>query len=108
RLVVALLAVFLPASVYSAEWQAEWEKVLAAAKKENTVVLGIPASTELRNAIGSKFKEKFGIAPELFPSRGPENVTRSIKEYNAGVHYFDELMAGGSRPGRLAASGAAA
>ena len=107
RLVVALLAVFLPASVYSAEWQAEWEKVLAAAKKENTVVLGIPASTELRNAIGSKFKEKFGIAPELFPSRGPENVTRIINEYKSGVHYFDVLVAGGATPISMAASGAA-
>jgi len=107
RLVVALLAVFLPALLYSAEWQAEWEKVLAAAKKENTVVLGIPASTELRNAIGSKFKEKFGIAPELFPSRGPENVTRIINEYKSGVHYFDVLMAGGATPISMAASGAA-
>src|SRR5438093_7393337 len=107
RLVVALLAVFLPALLYSAEWQAEWEKVLAAAKKENTVVLGIPASTELRNAIGSKFKEKFGIAPELFPSRGPENVTRIINEYKSGVHYFDVLVAGGATPISMAASGAA-
>src|SRR5207245_11557893 len=92
RLVVALLAVFLPASVYSAEWQAEWEKVLAAAKKENTVVLGIPASTELRNAIGSKFKEKFGIAPELFPSLGQENVTRMLNEYTSGAHNFEVIM----------------
>jgi iron(III) transport system substrate-binding protein len=96
--VAALLAIFLPASLQAADWQTEWEKILAAAKKEGTVVVGIPASSELRKAIDTRFKEKFGFAVELFPSRGPENVTRIITEYNAGVRYFDILVAGGATP----------
>jgi iron(III) transport system substrate-binding protein len=103
----ALSLALVAGPLRAAEWQTEWEKTLAAAKKEGTVVVGIPASVELRKAIDSRFKEKFGIAPELFPSRGPENVTRIIKEYSAGVRYFDVLVAGGATPLSMVAAGAA-
>jgi iron(III) transport system substrate-binding protein len=103
----ALLLTFLPSPFQAADWQSEWEKTLAAAKKEGTAVIGIPASSELRKAIGTRFKEKFGFAPELFPSRGPENVTRIISEYSAGVRYFDILVAGGATPLAMVAAGAA-
>lgn len=103
----ALLAVFLSSPLLGADWQTEWERTLAAAKKEGTPVVGIPASSELRKAIGTRFKEKFGIDVELFPSRGPENVTRIIKEYSAGVRYFDVLVAGGATPLSMVAAGAA-
>jgi hypothetical protein len=104
---VALLALLLPSFSRAAEGQTEWEKTLAAAKKEGTVVVGIPASSELRTAIGTKFKEKFGIATELLSARGPENVTRIITEFNAGVRYFDILVAGGATPLSMVAAGAA-
>lgn len=104
---VALSLALLPCPIEAADWQTEWEKTLAAAKKEGTAVIGIPASSELRKAIGTKFKDKFGIAPELFPSRGPENVTRIISEYSAGVRYFDILVAGGATPLAMVAAGAA-
>src|SRR5919108_1542891 len=105
--VAPLLTIFLLFFLQAAEGQTEWEKTLAAAQREGTVVVGIPASSELRNAIASKFKAKFGITPELFPSRGPENVTRIITEYKSGVRYCDVLVAGGATPINMAASGAA-
>ena len=104
---VGLSLALLPSPIEAAEWQTEWKKTLAAAKKEGTAVIGIPASSELRKAIGTRFKDKFGIAPELFPSRGPENVTRIISEYSAGVRYFDILVAGGATPLAMVAAGAA-
>jgi ABC-type Fe3+ transport system substrate-binding protein len=106
--IVCLLFAFVFASVLpAAEWQTEWERTLAAAKKEGTVVVGIPASSELRTAIGAKFKDKFGIAVELLPARGPENVTRIVTEFNAGVRYFDILVAGGATPLAMVSAGAA-
>jgi hypothetical protein len=42
-------------------WQGEWEKTLAAAKKEGKAVVGIPPSAELRKALESAFIAKFGI-----------------------------------------------
>ena len=106
--VVSLLCAFLfPLPSSAAEWQTDWEKTLVAAKKEGTVVVGIPASSELRTAISAKFKEKFGIPVELMSARGPENVTRIITEFNAGVRYFDILVAGGATPLSMVAAGAA-
>jgi len=104
---VILLATSLDSARAQSGWQAEWEKTLAAAKREGTVVAGIPASSELRKAISGRFKEKFGIAIELQSSRGPENVTRIISEFSAGVRYFDILVAGGATPLALVAAGAA-
>jgi len=95
----------LPSS--AAESQTDWERTLATAKKEGTVVVGVPASSELRTAISAKFKEKFGIPIELMSARGPENVTRIITEFNAGVRYFDILVAGGATPLSMVAAGAA-
>jgi ABC-type Fe3+ transport system substrate-binding protein len=106
--IVCLLFAFVFAPVLpAAEWQTEWERTLAAAKKEGTVVVGIPASSELRTAIGAKFKDRFGIAVELLPARGPENVTRIVTEFNAGVRYFDILVAGGATPLAMVSAGAA-
>src|SRR5215510_14176539 len=102
-----LAALCLPCFLLAADGQTEWERTLAAAKKEGPPVIGIPASSELRKAIGTSFKEKFGLDIELFPSRGPENVTRIIKEYSAGVRYFDVLVAGGATPLAMVAAGAA-
>ena len=102
-----LLALLLVSPLAAAEWQSEWEKTLAAAKKEGTVVVGIPASSELRTAISAKFKERFGIPIELLSARGPENVTRIITEFTAGVRYFDILVAGGATPISMVAAGAA-
>ena len=79
-------------------WQVEWETTVEASKKEGTLVVGIPASAELRKQAGSRFAEKFGIPTELLPARGPENVTRIISESKAGVKYFDILVAGGATP----------
>ena len=104
--VVSLLcALLFPLPSPAAEWQTDWEKTLVAAKKEGTVVVGIPASSELRTAISAKFKEKFGIPVELMSARGPENVTRIITEFNAGVRYFDLLVAGGATPLSMVAAG---
>ena len=103
----ALTFALLIGNLDLARSQSEWEKTVAAAKKEGTVVVGIPASSELRTAVSAKFKEKFGIPVELLSARGPENVTRIITEFNAGVRYFDILVAGGPSPMAMVTAGAA-
>lgn len=79
--------------VIAAEWQSEWEKTLAAAKKEGKIVAGIPARAELRTEIEAKFK-RFGVDMELFPARGPQNASRIAAEYKAGIKYFDVFIGG--------------
>jgi iron(III) transport system substrate-binding protein len=105
--IAAILVALIPSHLQAADAQSEWEKTLAAARKEGTLVAGVPASTELRKALESKFPEKFKISLELFPARGPENATRIINESNAGVRYFDILVAGGATPLTMIPAGAA-
>ena len=75
-------------------WQIEWEKTLAAAKKEGKVVVGIPPSAELRKELESGFKAKFGFELELFPATGPQIANRVVTEGKAGVRYFDTFIFG--------------
>ncbi len=77
-----------------AAWQADFEKTLAAAKKEGKVVVAIPPSAELRKQLETVFKPKFGIDIELLPAPGPANASRIAAEQKAGVRYFDALIVG--------------
>jgi iron(III) transport system substrate-binding protein len=74
--------------------QAEFEKIVAAAKKEGTVVVAIPPVAELRKQLETAFREKFGIDVELVPAPGPANANRIASEQKAGVRYFDALVVG--------------
>jgi len=108
RLLIIWVFLLRSLPLFAAQPPSEWENSLAAAKKEGIVVVGIPASSELRTAIGEKFQNKFGISIELLSARGPENVTRIVTEFNAGVRYYDILVAGGATPLSMVAADAAA
>jgi iron(III) transport system substrate-binding protein len=72
----------------------EWERTLAAAKKEGKVVVSIPASAELRKGIESAFKQRFGIEAELNVGRAASIVTKIQQEAKAGVPGIDLHMGG--------------
>ncbi|HEX9454153.1 MAG TPA: hypothetical protein VGA27_07330, partial [Candidatus Binatia bacterium] len=42
-------------------WQVEWDKTVAAAKREGKVVVGLPPSSELRKELEPAFKARFGF-----------------------------------------------
>ena len=69
----------------------EWEKVLAAAKKEGKLVLNIPPSAELRKALEDNLKQKFGLDVEIFMANSAPAVKRVADEFKAGVRYFDVI-----------------
>jgi iron(III) transport system substrate-binding protein len=72
--------------------KAGWEQVQEMARKEGKLVLGIPASAELRQQLDGALKQKFGIEAEFIQGT-PSKVTRRIAdEYQAGVHYFDVVF----------------
>ena len=106
---IALSAMFLPGPAGNlsaqSDWKKEWEKTLAGAKKEGKLVVGIPARPELRTQLEAVFKPKFGIDMELLPARGPQNASRIVAEYKAGVKYFDVFMGGSGTYETLAEDG---
>ncbi|HTM08316.1 MAG TPA: hypothetical protein VL754_07995, partial [Verrucomicrobiae bacterium] len=76
KLIFALFLILLSSWQQSALAESEWEKTLASARKEGTLVVGIPASVELRKTFETTFPAKFKILLELTPARGPENANR--------------------------------
>lgn len=74
---------------------ADWDKLVAAAKKEGKVTISLPASAELKKQIEEQFKKRFGIEVEVFTARGSAGVRRMADEFKAGVRHFD-LHIGGS------------
>jgi iron(III) transport system substrate-binding protein len=98
------LLVSTPCSAGEARPQSspEWEKTVDAAKKEGKVVAAIPASAELRKAIGEVFPKRFpGIELELTNARGPSNASKIAAEHAGGVRYFDLLISGTATPFNL-------
>ena len=73
----------------------DWERTVEAAKKEGTVVVSVPASTELRRGIEKVFKQRFGIEAELNVSRAASVVGKIQQESKSGVPGFDVHMGGG-------------
>jgi ABC-type Fe3+ transport system substrate-binding protein len=89
-----IASIFLIVSTVSAQTgkpgtQAEWEKVLEAAKKEGQVVVSTPPSAELRKGLEEAFTKRFGIVLEAVPGRGAATIRRMVDESKAGIRYFD-------------------
>jgi iron(III) transport system substrate-binding protein len=75
---------------------AEFEKILAAARKEGKVVVSMPTSAELRKEFESGFQKVYpGIELELNVARGSANINKIAEEQNAGVRTID-LHVGGT------------
>ena len=74
-----------------AQWQAEWERVLEAARKEGKLVLNIPPSADLRKALEENLRQKFGIELEVVMANSAPAVKRVGDEFKAGVRYFDVI-----------------
>ena len=75
-------------------WQAEWDKVIEAGKKEGKVVVSVPASAELRKGLEDGFKKRFGIEVETVVARGASAVRKIVEESRAGIRYFDVHLGG--------------
>ena len=88
-------------------WQAEWERVKAAARKEGKVVVNIPPNPTLRQKLEKVMKNKFGIELELVLARGSRSSGRIAAEHKAGVRYFDvAILSAGRLVSRLRPIGA--
>ena len=81
-------------AVHPAEAPEDWKKVIEAAKREGKVVVGGPPTSVLRQKFKETFERRFGIELELISAPGPQNASRAMSEFKAGVKYFDVLHGG--------------
>lgn len=76
-------------------WQAEWEKVLEAGRKEKKVVIyGGEVTGEMRYQLSSAFSNKYGIVAEIETGRSTGLTERVVAERKAGL-YLPDLVTGG-------------
>jgi len=95
-----VLCLFLLPAVASAQAvkpgaQADWDKIVEAAKKEGRVVVSVPTSPELRKEFETGFRSKFpGIELELSVARGAANINKIVEEQKAGARSVDLHIGG--------------
>ncbi len=95
--IIVLMSFAVLAQNRKAFSQSEWERTVAAAKRDGTVVVSIPTSAELRQQMEAAFHKRFeGIKLELVATRGSAGITRILEEKRAGLHYFDLHIGGTS------------
>jgi iron(III) transport system substrate-binding protein len=91
RWILCLCSFFAIANPVRAQWQAEWERVQAAARKEGQLVVNIPPSPELRRALEAVMRQKFGIELEIVMGSSSIITKRVGDESIAGVRFFDVI-----------------
>lgn len=75
-------------------WKVEWEKVLAAARKEGVVVVSGPPGAFQRRAITEGWARWFpDIRLEYTGGRGRDVVSKVVRERTAGIYNFDIILA---------------
>ena len=81
---------------FAQDWQAgageDWKQMLAAARKEGTVVVAGPP--EIGKPMAEGFKRDTGIEVEFLGAVGPNMVTRMSREYKSGNVTLDVVFSG--------------
>lgn len=77
-----------------ASYEVEWEKALAAGKKEGVVVVYSIMEPTVRDVMRKTFKDKYGIDLEFVTGRGTELLGRARVERSNGLFLADVLMGG--------------
>lgn len=95
-----MLGLFLVLSLFShaqaqTGWQAEWERVLAAAKKEGRLsIAGAPGDT-YRKALTAGFEKSYPeIRLEYAGMSGRDSVPKIVRERQAGIYQWDIYIGG--------------
>ncbi len=75
-------------------WQARWDALVEAAKREGSLVISGPPTPEVRTAVPAAFKQRFGIEVEYVGGRTTELVPKLKAERLAGQYTLDAMIAG--------------
>jgi len=94
---IVIIALITGISCVVEAQMAQWQQIVAAAKKEGKVVVSIPAGAELRKSLKEVFEKRYGIELELFTGRGTAVAKKIADEFRAGLRLTD-VHTGGSGP----------
>src|SRR5262245_18757852 len=84
-LVVVVLDLNSTEPFFAAETGSEWQRCLAAAKKEGKLVVGAPPGSDFRNEAQAALKKHFELEAEFIQAPGPNLMIKSAAEKQAGT-----------------------
>jgi iron(III) transport system substrate-binding protein len=81
-------------SVWGGEAGTEWNKMVAAAKREGKVVVAAFPNPDARKRIPEAFKKAFGVEVEYLGGRSAQQAERVSRERSSGVYTLDVFIGG--------------
>jgi iron(III) transport system substrate-binding protein len=93
-LVLLFLVFGAPKSLHAADSNVEWQRVVAAAKKEGKVVIGAPPGSDFRNEAQAALKKRFDVDNEFIQAPGPNLMSKIVAEKQAGAVSVDAFLIG--------------
>src|SRR5215213_4376959 len=93
-LALALVLCTSYASAQGAAPSAEWDQLVANAKKEGKVVIIAPPDPQVRENIPKAFKERYGITVEYLGGRSSDTAARLRTERQSGIYTVDAALSG--------------
>ena len=80
--------------LHAADAQGEWQRVVAAAKKEGKVVIGAPPGSDFRIEAQAALKKRFDLDSEFIQAPGPNLMSKIVAEKQAGALSIDAFLIG--------------
>ena len=80
--------------LHAADASADWQRVVAAAKKEGKVVIGAPPGSDFRNEVQAVLKKRFDLDSEFIQAPGPNLMSKIVAEKQAGAVSVDTFLIG--------------
>jgi iron(III) transport system substrate-binding protein len=81
-------------AVAPADWEQQWNELIAGARREGKVVVLAPPDPEVRQALPAAFKNRFGVSLEYIGGRSNESSAKLRTERSAGMYTVDVALSG--------------
>ena len=93
-LAAIIVIAMLPVRLEAADAHADWQRLVAAAKKEGKIVIGAPPGTDFRNEAQAMLKKRFDLDSEFIQAPGPNLMSKIVAEKQAGAVSVDAFLIG--------------
>jgi iron(III) transport system substrate-binding protein len=93
-LVIVTLLLGVQGRAFGADAGSEWQRIIAAAKKEGKVVIGAPPGNDFRNEVQAALKKRFDLDSEFIQAPGPNLMSKIVAEKQAGAVSVDAFLVG--------------
>jgi iron(III) transport system substrate-binding protein len=78
----------------AAEVNADWQRLVTAAKKEGKIVIGAPPGSDFRNEVQATLKKRFDLDSDFVQAPGPSLMSKIVAEKQAGATTIDAFLIG--------------